>query len=311
MDCISVTYRDRAVALRAIGVLMLTAGIFLAVLAPLELLCIPWFMEGGRFHYEGFGPGSFMFAFIIAQVVVYAVLAAFLILLGYAHIKQRIWAASLSRACLWAWLLIGLPVLPMLFFLVLAQKEMGAATAVALAAMFCAAYFVLPALFIRFYAGRNVTLTLGARDGAGGGRLFQASVRTLTAAVLFIYLGVVCIILLLFGGLYPAFGALVTGMPGAAALCIAALLCVALAWARFRGFCWARWGSALLAGLMAATCIITFSSNGYPELLAKLALPARELDAFRGLPLQGWHFAVLTALPFLAGFGVSIVPDKK
>jgi len=55
-------HKDRSWILRAIGLLLVGAGAFTAGLAPLELFIFHWFTPGGRFHYAGFGFGSFMFA---------------------------------------------------------------------------------------------------------------------------------------------------------------------------------------------------------------------------------------------------------
>lgn len=44
-----------------IGLLLLIIGITAAFLGPAESYCYYLFTEGGRFHYEGFGFGSFMF----------------------------------------------------------------------------------------------------------------------------------------------------------------------------------------------------------------------------------------------------------
>src|SRR5512137_3172380 len=83
------------IAITAIGVLSLLGGTAVGALGPLEMYCFYLFSEGGRFHYEGFGFGSFMFGNIASQIVGYYLIAAMLIPLGYGHLKVRRWARVL------------------------------------------------------------------------------------------------------------------------------------------------------------------------------------------------------------------------
>jgi hypothetical protein len=55
------SYKDWRLILAAIGALLLCVGIGCALLGPAEMYCFYLFAEGGRFGYEGFGFGSFMF----------------------------------------------------------------------------------------------------------------------------------------------------------------------------------------------------------------------------------------------------------
>jgi len=53
--------QHRGLVFRFSGVVMLLAGIGSLALGPVEMVCFTWFEEGGRFAYDGFGFGSFMF----------------------------------------------------------------------------------------------------------------------------------------------------------------------------------------------------------------------------------------------------------
>lgn len=75
-------FADRSRVIAVIGVLLLFVGVAAAALGPMELYCFYLFAEGGRFHYEGFGFGSFMFAVIAIQVAGYYVIAMICISLG-------------------------------------------------------------------------------------------------------------------------------------------------------------------------------------------------------------------------------------
>mgnify|MGYP001567756825 CR=1 FL=1 len=54
-------YKDLTRIITVIGILLLLVGTVAALLGPVEMYCFYLFSEGGRFHYEGFGFGSFMF----------------------------------------------------------------------------------------------------------------------------------------------------------------------------------------------------------------------------------------------------------
>ncbi|MGQ9682944.1 MAG: hypothetical protein ACUVX9_10435 [Anaerolineae bacterium] len=62
--------------LAAAGVVLLVIGGAAAFIAPIEVCGSYLFVEGGRFHYDGFGFGSFMFANIACQVLFYCLVAA-------------------------------------------------------------------------------------------------------------------------------------------------------------------------------------------------------------------------------------------
>ena len=51
----SLTFKDRSLILRLCGLLLFLAGLFLALLVPLENHTLTFFSAGGRFAYEGFG----------------------------------------------------------------------------------------------------------------------------------------------------------------------------------------------------------------------------------------------------------------
>ena len=96
---INVDHRDRSPILVAIGALLLLIGIAAALLGPAEMYCFYLFSEGGRFHYEGFGFGSFMFGNIACQIIGYYVIAAVFIPLGYGHVRMRRWVSKDAWTC--------------------------------------------------------------------------------------------------------------------------------------------------------------------------------------------------------------------
>jgi hypothetical protein len=292
-------YRDRSPILIAIGVLSLLAGIGVAFFGPVEMYCFYLFAEGGRFHYPGFGFGSFMFGNIAAQIAAYYGIAALLIPFGYGHLARRRWARPLALTLIGCWLVLGIP-LGILFVLVLlASKETSVLSAVAAVVTVGAAYLALPWLLLRFYRSRDVRLTLEGRDPNPHWLETRPTV-VLVLCLLYAFYGIVLHIPILFNGLFPLFGRFLTGLPGIVALDGAILLLAALTWGTFRQRAWAWWGSLVYWGAMAGSVLLTFASTGYLELLALAGFPERELEFLDGIPLRGYYLALFFGLPLLA-----------
>ena len=114
---------DKGRTLAIIGALLLLVGVAAAFFGPVEMYCFYLFSRGGRFYYEGFGFGSFMFGNIAAQIVGYYLIAAVAIPLGYGHLKRRRWARPLALALLWFWLVVGIPLGTLFCLVLLGSKE--------------------------------------------------------------------------------------------------------------------------------------------------------------------------------------------
>jgi len=295
-------YKDRSRWLIAIGWLLLLAGGAVGFLAPLEMYCFYLFSAGGRFHYEGFGFGSFMFGNIAAQIVGYYLIAAVYGVLGYGHVRLRRWARPLSLTALWAWRVVGAPLIVLVLFIWLATKELTLPVVVLGTLAALASYLALPGLLIRFYWGRNVRETLAAKGG-GGGWLETFPVPILTLSALYGFFIVMLHLLILFNGIFPALGRFLYGFPGTVALDFSILSLIGLAWGTLRRRLWAWWGGVILWGLFTFSTIFTFWRTDYAALLAGLAFPPRELEFLDGIPLQGWHLALLVGAPLLLTWG--------
>ena len=108
---IDLSTKTRTILLRVIGVSLLAVGLIAAFFGPLEMYVFTMFSEGGRFHYEGFQFGSFMFGNLAAQIMGYYFIAALLIPLGYGTFKLRSWAHHLSLAVMQFWMAGGIPLI--------------------------------------------------------------------------------------------------------------------------------------------------------------------------------------------------------
>jgi hypothetical protein len=303
-------YRDRSPILIAIGVVSLLAGIGVAFLGPVEMYCFYLFSDGGRFHYPGFGFGSFMFGNIAAQIACYYLIAALLIPFGYGHVTRRRWIRPLALALIRCWLVLGIPFGILFVLVLLASKETSIAGALAAIAIAGATYLILPQPALRFYRSRDLRLALETRD-PNPHWLENRPIVILALCLLNAFYGIVLHIAILFNGLFPLFGRFLTGLPGITALDIVILVLVLLTWGTFQQKAWAWWGSLIYWGAMTLSVMVSFASTSYLDLLAIANFPERELEFLDGIPLQGYHLALFFGLPLLATIGTIVSARQR
>ena len=303
-------HKDRAWVLRTFGLVVLSGGLFAAFLGPVEMYCFYLFSEGGRFHYEGFGFGSFMFGNIASQILGYYLIAAVLIPLGYGHLYLRRWTRTLSVALLWFWLVVGLPVILLFMAVLVSSKDLAPVTVLAATVLLALSYLLFPWLLIRFYRGQNVRLTFETRDPRPC-RAEQRPMVSLVLGALFLFFAVVLHIPILFNGLYPLFGRWLTGMPGIVALDITILGMAFLAWGILSLRPWAWWGALLALGALTISTLVTLVASSYADLLALMNFPPAEMEILDGLPFQGYHLALFVGLPLIITLVVLIFSKRS
>lgn len=297
------------IALTAIGVLCLLGGIAVGALGPAEMYCFYLFSEGGRFHYEGFGFGSFMFGNIASQIIGYYLIAAILIPLGYGHLAKRRWVKPLAVTLLWSWLVVGAPLVVVVFIILAASKDLTLPAALAAMALLGLSYLVFPGLLIQFYKNRRVSQVLEAQ-GAEAGWIERRPIPILVLSALYSFYVVMLHILILFNGIYPAFGVFRFGLEGIVLLDISIVCLAFLIWGTLRQRVWAWWGAVILVGLFTFSTILTFVRTSYPALLSGLAFPPQEIEILGRVPAQGYHFALLVGIPLVTTWIVAILSRR-
>jgi len=90
--------------LKSVGVMLTLVGLVAVYYGPLEIYVFYLFSEGGHFHYEGFGMGSFWFGALVVQNLGYYIIAALCLPIGIGHLKICRWALTITRLYLWFWL---------------------------------------------------------------------------------------------------------------------------------------------------------------------------------------------------------------
>jgi hypothetical protein len=296
------------VILAIIGAALLLVGVVAALYAPAELFSLAYFAAGGRFHYEGFGFGSLMFAVIAWQVMAYAAIALVSIPLGYGHLRLRRWARPWMVSLLWCAWIVGLPLMVVFMFL-LSFKELSS-TAAWLVVVAAGLFYVLaPGLLIRFYQSEDVRRTFAARDSRSY-RIESLPVPVPVLTVLFIFYAIAMHVPLFFHGLCPLFGMWLTGFPGVLALASSIVILAGLTWGVWRQRMWAWGGSLVYFALLTLSVVVTLLRSSFSDILSLLRLPPAETAMLQGVPLQGAHLAPFIGIPLLITLGV-IVRSKR
>jgi hypothetical protein len=300
---IHMDYRDRSLILAAIGVLLLSVGIVAAFLGPAEMYCFYLFSEGGRFHYEGFGFGSFMFGNIASQIMGYYLIAMVCIPLGYGHLRIRRWARTLSLTLLGFWLVAGVPLIVVFLFILLASKDLSLAGGLIAVISLGLSYTVLPGLLIWFYRSKDVKLTFETKDPKSYW-IEALPLPVLVLCSLFLLYAIALHIPIFFNGIFPLFGVWLSDLEGILLIDISIMCLVGLIWGTLKLRAWAWWGTLVYFGLMTFSSILTLSMSSFSNILSKMRFPETEMGILQRLPFQGYHFAALIAIPLVITLGL-------
>jgi hypothetical protein len=305
----SMDHRDWRPILVAIGILLLFVGIVSAFFGPAEMYCFYLFSEGGPFHYEGFGFGSFMFGNIASQIIGYYLIAMVLIPLGYGHFTIRRWARTLSLTLLGFWLVAGVPLVVVFSFMLFSVKELSMAAAAIVLIFLVLSYTVIPGLLIRFYRSKDVRLTFESRDPKSYW-IERLPLPVLVLGSLFALVAVALHILIFFNGMIPLLGLWLNGLQGILLIDILIMFLVGLIWGTLRLRTWAWYCSLVYFGLITLSSILTLARSSFLDILSAMNLSEFETEILQGVPLQGVHFAVLVGIPLLITLGL-IVYSKR
>lgn len=302
--------RSLSLAVRAFGALLLLAGITAVALGVLEFEAFYLFGPGGKFEYEGFAFGSFMFANIACQVAAYYAIGLLLIPLGYGHLALRRWVPRVILALTGCWMVLGLPLIVAAFFMLVTAKPLSLAGVFVAGALLTLSYFALPFAAAAFYRGNRVAAVFAAKETAPT-RLEALPIPLLTLAALYGFYLLLLHVPLLFNGLFPAFGHWVTGRPGILSIDGAILLLGLLFWGTLARRRLAWWGALAYFGLLATTSIWTLLRSSYQQLLDQAHFAPLEMEALHNVPAQGWHLAVLFGLPLLLTVGLILATRRQ
>lgn len=291
-------HRDRSLHLMLIGMPALLLGFVAVVYAPLEVYPLYMFSEGGRFHYPGFGFGSFMFGNIAVQIVGYYLVALIFIPLGYGHLRRRRWVRSYALALLWFWLIVGAPLAVLFLFMLLSVKELSPLLAWLIILLTLFSYLGLPFVLIRFYRSDNVRLTLEQSD-ARSIWIDQTPVPRLVLMLLFGFYFVFVHFPLMFRGIFPFWGRFLLNLEGMFLIDISLWILGILWFGIVKRKLWAWWGSIAYFLLLFVNSMITFLKVPYSQILSLLSFPDYEMKILQGIPLNRYHLMAAFGLPMM------------
>jgi hypothetical protein len=298
-----VDFKDRSPILIFFGAILLLVGVAMAFTGPLETYCFYLFSEGGRFHYQGFGFGSFMFANIAAQIMGYYLIAIVAIPLGYGNITRLRWARTLSLTVLGFWLVAGIPLMVAFMFVLVASKDVSLPTVVIALTGLALSYAVAPVLLIRFYRSRDVRLTFETRDPRSPW-IEDVPLPVLVVCAVFGLTIAVLHVLIFFNGVFPLLHILVFELRGIELIGLSTLILVGLIWGLLRLRRWAWWGALVYWGYLTFSSIAALSRMTFADILAHMKFAPLEMEVLDGIPIHGAHLAVLAGILLLVTLGL-------
>ncbi len=302
-------FKDRRVILVLIGGFLLLSGVVIGFFGPLEMYCFYLFSEGGRFHYEGFGFGSFMFGNIAAQIIGYYLIAAVCVPLGYGHLTARRWARKLTLTLLWFWVVFGIPLIVVFLFTLFSSKELSIIAGLAALVIAGLAYFVAPWLLMRFYRSRDVRLTFEMRDPKPSW-IDDLPQPVLVLGTLLLFFIVVLHIPIFFSGIFPFFGLLLVDLAGIMMIDVSIFCLAGLTWGVLKLKPWAWWGSLVYLSLLTVSVAVTFSQYSLADILSRMRFPPTEIGFLDGLPFHGFHLALALGVPLLITLGLLVFSKR-
>jgi hypothetical protein len=288
--------------LRLVGVILFGVGLLAVFMGPLEMFCFYLFTEGGVFHYEGFGFGSFMFGNISAQILGYFFIAAIALPIGYGTIRQKRWARHLTMGLFRCWYILGLPLMVAFLFVLVSSKDASWIFAGFAGLLTFACYLFLPGLAIRLYNSPRANQFFSL-DEAEKTWIEAIPIPLVGLAYVFVFFILVLFTQIFFNGLFPVFGTWLTGLNGIVLIDFAMIALAIVLWGMIRLQPWAWWGGWMFFSLMFISYTLTLVLSRWDEMLVVLNIPAYELQYLEQIPFQGTFFAVLAGIPFLLTIG--------
>jgi hypothetical protein len=282
--------------LRALGGLGLLIGVAALWIAPQEVQVFYLFLPSGRFAYEGYNWGTFMFAFIAIQVAGYYGLGLLGIVLGWGHLRLRGWMRPLVRGLLWAWLVAGAPLTALGYLLLFISKGMTPVGLLVSLPFALVLYPLLPWVLYRWYGCSAVEQAFAHTEPSASAWSTLPPRVGGTIALLLLY-ALALQLPLLVNGLFPWFGTLWSGKTGLYANGPLTILFGGLLWALVARRGWAWWLALATLGGWTASLALTFARYTLADILALMQLPPTELGFLEHMPFLHQPAGLVACLP--------------
>jgi len=289
----TITYSDRSTGLVIFGILEMIAGALAALAIPFALLGIVMArrLGTGMPRTNGF-----------VGVLSYAFAAAVLLTLGIGAIQAKRWARALNLIISWVWLIggavmtIGLTILlprvmrPALLQASQRQGMQGVSTGVmavflTLTIVFVAVFFVvLPLAFLLFYRSPNVEQTCKHRDPVDRWT-DSLPLPVLAYGLMAGSAGVYMLVLSFSTPIFPFFGKYLTGIAGASAMLVFAVIDAYIAYSFFRLNVRGWWVALVSMIIRIVSSAITYARADIMQAYGRLGWSQQQLDALKSNPV--------------------------
>ncbi len=237
----------------------------------------------------------------------YLAIAVLLIWLGVGSVQARRWARALLLVLSWMWLVGGiiagvilLVIMPtMLDHLSDTMPSAGEAnfvkwfTMIFLGVIFLVIYVLIPGALVLFYRSPHVKATCEAKDPE---TRWTDHCPLPVLAFSFLYgFGFVAIALIMpvYGFIFPFFGKLISGLPGALATVITLILIGYLCWGFYKLKTTAWWVALGFSVVGYVSALLTFSRVGLLEMYQMMNFPPEAIENIRKTGLLDSNFMVI------------------
>ena len=293
--------------LRIVGLLLLAGGLVGLYYGPLEIGCFYLFSRGGRFYHTGFGVGSFWFACLVAQNLIYYFVAAVCIPVGIGFLQLRAWSRQLVLTVLYSWLAFGTGIsLGFAFSLGGLAGYYGWSSILLIGAAILVVAIAVPLLLLRVFNGGRITSALAEGRPGFMDRISRAVQVTVVMNAAFIILLHVDIF---FNGMFPVFGRFIFLRKGIAVIS-AVILCLAVfSYGYALGKKWGFWGLLSTYALLLVSCVTTFARYSVHEILMLLKYSPYELREYQQVisMIKRVNFTALVASLLLVALAVLLL----
>lgn len=284
--------KDRSTWLVAFGVIQLCFGLLSGLLTVLMVvMAIAAVTMGPQAVEQGLQAGP-----MLTGAVVYGLVAAWFISVGYGSIKARRWARSLTLAVSWLGLVGGgAGAVGMFFFMgdmikaMESQGQMPPGFGQTMAAIMVGTvftfYVIIPGILLLFYSGKNVKTTCEYRNPEPS----WTDACPLPVLIQVVLLASYAVGILSMAGYRfatPFFGITLTGVTGAIAILSISLCCAFLARGSYRHQPMAWWGTVALVLFWGASAFVTFVRGDLMAFYTAMGMPEVQLEAIRPM-LEG------------------------
>lgn len=294
----------RAVLIKFLGILFLAVGLFSLFFTPVEFTSFYPFSTGGGYHYEGFGFGSLMFAFIVFNVMAYFSIALLGIPIGVGTLRLKKWGLDLSIAFFRSIMIVGSASTISILLSSELRTILEPYRYLILLAFSLVFLIIMPYTLVRFYKNPETEALFKPETG---GCFESQSTNSLALMLLNGFWISIFTLSIFLKGAFPLFGSFAFGREGTYLLSAAIFVLLVLSFLMFEKNKFAKYALIVCYAFLLSTFALTFSIHPTSEFLGMLNLPQYEVEnalaAFRipaGINLGIFYGVLLIIQIFMA-----------